>query len=290
MKLRQCLPSKISAQIESYYSEMQELRLRVGKPIRAKIKGIWFYVSSEGKLVKHADYSNTISSAELENILSIACEHSVYAYEEQLLNGFLTLSDGARIGCAGSVSKVDGKITSFSKIDGVNIRIAKSISGCSAKIMQYTKDFLKCYLIIGKPAKGKTTFLRDMTIDASLSFNTVVVDERGELTQTEDFDGRALNCDVIKYADKRYGFATAIRTLSPDILVCDEICAEDYPYVANAIDSGVSLYCSIHGNNIDTVFSKCRANNIKFDYYVLLNNTLGELPTLFDRCGNEIII
>ena len=262
------LPNKLKNKILKLgIDKVYEIRIRSGRPVEVLFNG--------DKLLLE---KYVISKAEVDEIVLTACKRSIYSFDEQIKQGFITSDCGERIGLAGEIVAKNGNVSAIKDFNSLCIRIPHQIIGVSNIF------FKKVYkggsvLIISPPAVGKTTFLRDLTreLSNSLSKNVVVVDERNEIacvTGDTAFD-LGLYTDVLTYADKSFGLNQALRTLNPEVVVVDELVSiEDVNAVIKAIFGGVSVIATAHSNSIESLFMRDFAMPIKnskpFDYYVVI--------------------
>lgn len=236
---------------------LQEIRIRVGNPIILKFK-------DHDIVLKYV-----ITPNEILEIMERLCENSIYAYKNQICQGFLTIKGGHRIGITGTVVIENGKIINIKYISSLNIRIAREVLNCSVNVLKQILDIenhtIYNTLIVSPPGKGKTTILRDVVRQISngiQSYNfrgmTVgLIDERGEIAAT--YKGISQNdvgirTDVIGNIDKRSGIEILIRTMSPDVIACDEIgTKEDAEAINKCIISGVKGIFTMHGKDLEDV-------------------------------------
>jgi len=230
-------------------NELQEIRLRTGR------KTIIKYSSCE----KISDF--TPNENNMIEILQRLCDNSIYSYQNQIINGFVTLVGGHRVGIAGSIAMKDGKVSNINYISALNFRIAKEVIGASDKIMKYIvkNGEVQNTLIVSKPGMGKTTILRDLVRNISENtLNTIsVIDERGEIAAM--YKGVPQNnigsrCDVFDNVTKSIGMKMAIRAMSPDVIVSDEIGSkEDVEAINYALLSGAKGVFTAHGNSLSDI-------------------------------------
>lgn len=234
-------------------SGLRELRLRDNKPISLNVCGKWFWLGNNNLLPTPANATNF--GCLCENFVKRACNSSVYAYEKMLAQGFFTLSDGSRVGVCG----VKGGDV-FKRYTSLCVRVAKGIS-CA-------QTFDNSVIVAGPPRSGKTTYLRDLALKLSRTENVVVVDERGEISACRGFEESF--CDVFLFADKRYAFETAVRAMSPDWIVCDELSGGELPLLQHAEASGVKVAASIHAGGLQELKRLLGDTVSAFHYAVLL--------------------
>ena len=126
--------TKIAGQAE----DLQEIRLRAGKPVLLLLKNRECFLDGAGEITGDAERAFVINRKELDGILNHLCQYSLYAYEEELKQGFLTLPGGHRIGVAGQVvTGNDGCIKTIKHISYLNIRIAHEIFGAADRVLPF---------------------------------------------------------------------------------------------------------------------------------------------------------
>ena len=69
--------------------------------------------------------------------IQIMCDNSIYSYQNEIRNGYITVRGGHRVGISGNCVIEDGKVTNINYISSINFRIARQIIGCSNKALQY---------------------------------------------------------------------------------------------------------------------------------------------------------
>lgn len=243
--------------------EIWEIRLRPDQPVAlTTAEGIRFLLP-EGRLSAF-DTPRAVraSSEEIAEAFRRACGYSVHSWEEEAAQGFLTLEGGHRVGIAGTASAEQGRVRALREVGSLNFRIARNIPGAAGSLPEqlYRSGPPPSVLVAGEPGSGKTTFLRDLARrlssgEAGRYFRVAVVDERSELSGSRD--GRsALDLgpctDLLCGYPKGAGMSIALRTLSPDLLVCDEIGGEEEAAaVADSLDAGVALLCSAHAGSAE---------------------------------------
>lgn len=282
------LPNKLSDKLKDriLYEEIYEIRLKIDKPILIYSK---FGESNTGYIV---------TKEEMKSLIQKIVGFSLYAYEEDIRQGFITIKGGHRIGIAGECVMENGCIKTIRNISSVNIRISREIIGASDKVMRYIISNNRIYntIIISPPKCGKTTILRDIARNISNGMNkaetvkeklegkkVVVVDERSEIAAC--FMGIPQNdlgirTDVLDNCLKREGLLMAIRSLSPEVVICDEIGTNgDVEALTVAFNSGVNIITSIHGFTIEDLYKRRvlsgLLNNEVIERAIVLSNSRG---------------
>lgn len=264
----QLLPSKIRsmfAAAELDPEELQEIRLRIGQPLLIRYEGREYSISGNGKRQKNAADGYSVTAADVKETLEQVTGYSVYAYDQEMKQGFLTAAGGHRIGVAGKIVCEDGKIQCISQVSGLNIRLAHQKKDCAKEILPcIIRQGEVCHtLIISPPGGGKTTMLRDLIRLISngtewfAGKNVGVVDERSEIAGT--YHGEAQNdlgmrTDVLDCCPKAEGMMMLLRAMSPQVIAVDELGSErDQNAVKNVFYCGCTLLATAHGNSLSDI-------------------------------------
>lgn len=283
-------------------SQLNEIRLRINKPIVVSMGGQNYFLGKEG-ITNNIKSAIIFTKEDIENIIFRASQCSIYAVNEQIKQGFLTLENGVRIGIAGKVVYENSEIKTIKDFTSLVIRIPHNIRNCSLIAFNNilnNGNFCNT-LIISPPGCGKTTFLRDILFQLSsrnICFNVLVLDERGEIAGTSNNDNCLIDsnfCDVLSFSSKKDGFLFGIRALSPSLIFCDEIGGkEDFEAINYACNCGVGIVSTIHAASLDELKRKPNFMILKenklFERYVLLSNREGPgtLEGIYDENFNLI--
>lgn len=273
------LPKEIQEEIQglpkSVVTEIEEIRLKTGSPL------VIFSGGKEYQLLRRKN--QPIDSIEINDIFHSIVNHSVYAYQEELSKGYITIDGGNRVGVCGRAILEGGIIKGIKDISSLNIRRSREIIGISDRIMPYLMNAegrLLHTLIVSPPKCGKTTLLRDMIRNLSkFGLRVGVCDERSEIagsfhgSPSFDIGSRT---DVLDGCPKEEGMVMLIRAMSPDVIATDEIGKKEDIYgIETALCAGVSLLTTIHGNDYEDVLSSgigdLVANHI-FQRFIFLSN------------------
>lgn len=263
----------------SVISMITEIRLRRNKPLMIYVKNVPYFISIGSKLVKNNSSPVIIVDNEsFDFITDRLCNHSYHTNMHTMVDGYITAKNGSRVGIAAHASYKDGVINSVRNISSLNIRISHEIKGCCRDVLNalYLTD-TPSIIVAGPVMSGKTTFLRDFSRMLSSGFNgrylkVAVVDEREEISSGFDV---GVNTDILTGFEKYKGIEIATRTLSPDIIVCDEIGSQaELDAVEYGFSTGVSLAVSIHIKDPCQLLVNHIARRLigteQFDYAVIL--------------------
>lgn len=253
------LKSGLTALTSDEQSKLQEIRLRVGQPLIIKLQGEEYGLNENGCC--RLGIGMTMTKQVLTDILHYMSDFSLYALEDELRQGFITLEGGHRVGLVGKVVLENGRIKTLKSISGMNIRIAHEVMGCSGKVMPYIvgRERVHHTLIISPPGCGKTTLLRDIIYQLSEGFKgygpyTVgVVDERSEIAacyQGIPQNHLGMRTDVLDGCPKVEGMRMLLRSMAPQVVAVDEIGKQqDCEALHEMLSAGVTILCTVHGKD-----------------------------------------
>ena len=247
-------------------SRLEEIRLRQGKPLCLRIGEQDFVLDLRGRLDSNMANGYVISTEDIQRTVASISDNSLYAFEDDIGRGFITIPGGHRVGLAGQAVLSGSQLRTMKNFSGVSFRIAREVPGCAEAIVRFVgaRDWPPANtLLISPPRCGKTTILRDLARILSngtaphRGCNVVIVDERSELAGS--YQGQAQmdvgpRTDVLDGCPKAAGMIMAIRSLGPQVIVTDEIGRrEDIDAISDCVNAGVSVVTSIHGRDVDEV-------------------------------------
>lgn len=252
------MPSNIRRRLFNInLDEAREIRISPGKPVSIYFNDGCYYINTRENLSRIPNNAVRAARSDIDEALELASKSSVYSVRDEIKNGFISIGGGHRIGITGTAVTEDGKIDFLKDISGLNYRLAREVIGASDKVIDkiIDKDLsVKNTLIISPPGAGKTTMLRD--IARQISYRGVrvsIVDERREIAAMCEgksaFD-LGFSTDVLEGASKAEGMLMMLRSMSPEVIITDEIGrAEDIAAIEKIINSGVKIITTVHGEN-----------------------------------------
>ncbi len=287
---------------------LQEIRLRIGKPLILWLSGKEFFLSARGMLSKHKNLGYIVTEQEVKQTMEYLGEYSLYAYESELRQGFMTIQGGHRVGVTGKTIIENQQVKGIHQISGINIRFAHQVKGCADGVMPFVAENQRVYhtLIISPPRCGKTTMLRDLVrqiSDGTENFEgcTVgVVDERSEIGgsyQGIPQNDLGIRTDLLDCCPKSEGMMMLIRSMSPAVIAVDEVGNyEDINAIETAIHCGCKLLATVHGSSIEEIKKKPLLERLikehTFERYIILRkeqtDTVGNVWEIFDERGTSL--
>lgn len=285
------------------FGKLQEIRLRVNCPVLVVYDGREYCIEENGSLGKRWERGILVTSQMIRETLEYVSNYSMYAFEEELRQGYITVRGGHRIGVAGKMVMESGSPKTLQNISFLNIRLAHEVLGCSNEVMPFLIQKQRfCHsLIISPPGCGKTTLLRDIVRQLSNGVKnqngvTVgVVDERSEIGAC--YQGRPQNdlgsrTDVLDGCSKVKGMMMLVRSMAPRVIAVDEVGSrEDVEAMEYVMNCGVGILATVHGNSVDEVKSKPVLGRMvqerAFERYIVLQpGVIGQIQAVFDARGS----
>lgn len=280
---------------------IQEIRIRKDKTLVLIVSNNTYFLTTNGSLANDINNGIIIEKEEFENTFSKICDYSVYSKAQSLIDGFVTLPSGARVGICSTAVYKNGELINVKDVVSLMFRIPSESRFDLTDINTIFYDGLKSIIVAGAPACGKTTLIRQLAYQLSSGayskyYKVTLIDERNELAgkYNDEFSmSVGVNTDVLTGFSKKKGIEIAVRTLSPNLIVCDEISTlDELKQIKNGFASGVSFIVSIHSKDYLSLFDNRIAieliNTNCFDYILFLSSDFSIKLIKVDDVKNEM--
>lgn len=275
--------------------KLNEIRLRTDKPLILAENNREFFVKRGNPEQQYGEEVYVVRETDLKETMEFITNYSLYAYNDELKKGFITVSGGHRIGICGKVVYENEKIKTIRNIQSMNIRVSHQVIGCGEKIITYLKcpDYENT-LIVSAPGMGKTTLLRDLIrLLSNEGKNVGVVDERSEIASCylgKPQNDVGIRTDVLDCCQKKDGMLMLVRSMKPDIIAVDEIGGEEDAGALQYVSlCGCKILATIHGNSMEELEQKNGIREIMqlglFKRFIICerNETGQFIRTVYDR-------
>lgn len=288
------------------YEMLQEIRLRVNKPLTVRYENIEYFITEDSGMSTDRDKAYMVTQNEIKETMEYISNYSLYAFEDEIRQGFITIQGGHRVGIAGKIILEGEKIKNIKHISFLNIRLSHQVKGCADPVMPYisAENGLYHTLVISPPGCGKTTLLRDMIRQLSdgtggqRGVTVGVVDERSEIGACYmgvPQNDLGIRTDILDCCPKAEGMMMLIRSMSPTVVAVDEIgSGRDIDAVEYAVKCGCKLLATVHGSSMEDIMERPLMGNLVrqkvFDRYIILNGKrkAGHIEEIYDSMGNRI--
>ena len=238
----------------AFAKTVTEIRLRSGRPVSLTAGGKNFFLLRRSRVSTQLESGAILlTHPQLNECFMALCRYSVHSYEQEICQGFFTISGGHRVGICGTAVQGEGEtVRQIKSPSSLCIRIARVDAMISdERLDTLVREISSGILLAGPPGSGKTTLLRESSRRLSdAGVRVSIVDERRELWPTTEYgftDPPPVNCDVLSGYPKHLGILLSLRSLSPQAILCDEVGGEeDARAIAAGANSGVGMMVTVH--------------------------------------------
>lgn len=284
------------------FVNLQEIRLRMEEPLCIIYEGKEDFLGENGLCGLNRDKAYKVTRQDIRETMEYVSNYSMYAFEEEMRQGYITILGGHRIGVAGKTIGERGGVKNMKNVSFLNIRLAHEVKGCANRVLPYLRhrEGVHHTLLISPPRCGKTTLLRDLVRQLSngeKNYNGMtvgVVDERSEIGAC--YMGKPQNdlgcrTDILDGCPKVEGMMMLVRSMAPQIIAVDEIGSrEDVEAMEYVMNCGIRLLATVHGSSIEELKNKPVLGRLIqeriFERYILLEaGRIGKIQKIFDERG-----
>ena len=293
--------------IREDFTGIQEIRMRADSPLFVFYRGQEYSVSPQGVLSRNCQQAYVVTARDIKDTVELLSQYSMYAYEDELRQGYITVAGGHRVGMAGKIVMDGTRVKTMRYISFLNIRLSHQVKGCAQILLPHLTDshgFIYQTLILSPPRCGKTTLLRDLIrllSDGTKDRQGVTVgvaDERSEIAAC--YLGKPQNdlgkrTDVLDGCPKAEGMMMLIRTMAPQVVAVDEIGGRsDLEAMEYVVNCGCRLIATVHGSSFEDLLGKPVLKEMVrekiFERFVVLGSREkpGSSMAVLDGSGKEL--
>lgn len=273
-------PGSVGKALTGFEGEPFEIRLRTNRPLAVLTGDKTIFLREDGSTAQLPAEGVTVTAEDIRRTFEAVTRYSIHTVQGQIAKGFITVAGGHRAGLSGTaVYSAEGRLENLRYINGINFRIAHEIHGAADEIVnRIMAGEPKSVLIIGEPCSGKTTVLRDLCRQMGDRFPVSLIDERGEIAAESGGvpqNDVGAGTDIFSGFSKPDGIISAVRSMSPRMIFCDEIGSdEDLAALELAARSGVRAAATLHCDSTEQLMRRQKIYRLVmsgvFEYCVLV--------------------
>ena len=246
------LPDEIREKIKEYISSRRTSERSVGE-IRLRAAG----PSSLVVMGENVSLGISLGREALAEVFKRVCGGAIYAHRDDVCRGFITLEGGVRVGVSGHARYEGGVMMGVTDVSSLVFRLPTG--KCSFADELYREWLLGDggMLICSRAGEGKTTAIRSLAGligSGERPRRVVVVDERCEFDPEEYSHSHV---DILRGYRRATGVDIAVRTMSAEVLIVDEISTSEDSYaMLSALGAGVDVIATTHAVSLESAFAR----------------------------------
>lgn len=285
-----------------------EIRMRSERPLTLIGKyGTVFIFENSTCTGKYSKDCVKVSAEEIKDTFNRVCSYSIHTFQRSINNGYIPMQNGNRAGVCGTAVCDKDNVVNVKDITSLNLRISKQIIGSADDILPIFEESTGGVIIVGTPNSGKTTVLRDLIRQLSSGksgkyYKVCAIDDRREISAVCDgivTNDIGITCDILDSYPTAKAIDIAVRTLSPDIIACDEISTEEeVAAITKGVNCGVRFIVTMHAGNYEELLERKQLEELletrSFAKVILLGTgeSIGKIKAVYDskELINEIYL
>ncbi len=238
-----------------------------------------------------SDESITLFSPVDKNLMSEIVERlldgALYAHRDSIASGYVSIGGGVRVGICGHARYDGARLVGVSDISSLLFRIPSGECAFAEELYSaYLDRVHRGLLIYSPPGIGKTTALRSLAGCLGSGRNAkrvAVIDERCEFDES---DYAMAEVDILKGYKRTEGIEIATRTMSPDVIMIDEIGEGDAEPISRVVRCGIPIVATAHAGSLEELHSRSALLPLfaldAFDLFVGISREGGEYRLKID--------
>ena len=241
------LPDELLRAVDEYLERsrtsarwINEIRLRSHGPSSLTVGG------------KNISLGISLGAQNMKEIFKRICDGAVFAHRDDVCRGFVSLNGGVRVGVCGHARYENGSVVGVSDISALVFRLPTGECSFARQLYGEWSLIGGGMLICSMAGGGKTTAIRSLAklIGTGRDARRVVVaDERCEFSPSDYTDAHV---DILRGYKRALGVDIAIRTMTAEILIVDEISAkDDARAMLSALGAGVTVIATVHAASLE---------------------------------------
>lgn len=282
---------------EAVKEETYEIRLRSCRPVSLYGSYGTYFIGNGGDVQLHSFDSLISTCTDVKDSFNRICSYSIHSFQRFINNGYIPMENGNRAGVCGTAVCDKDDISSVKDISSINIRISREKKGCADNLLKKYQSLTGSIIIAGPPSSGKTTIIRDLARQLSNAqsgkyYKVAVIDERREISGISDgiiTNDIGVTSDILDSYPKADAIDIAVRTLSPEIIICDEISTDkEIEAIRKGINCGVRFVVTVHAGSQQELYTRKQIEELLMTYsfsklFLLgTGSQIGEITDEFD--------
>lgn len=289
------LKTKIEEKLERVFSYLPvgvagEI-MRISRQRRGEITEIRIRLGARSAVMfgeERITLFSPIDKNKMNEIVERLLDGALYAHRDSIASGYISVGGGIRVGICGHARYEGDRLVGVGEIGSLLFRLPPAECEFADEIHRiYIENSNHGLLIYSPPGVGKTTALRSLALSLGSGRNArrvAVIDERCEFDES-DYAGAEV--DILKGYRRREGIEIATRTMSPELIMIDELGEGDAEPISRVVRCGIPIVATAHAGSLDELKSRVALSPLfalgVFDLFVGISRDNGEYILTADR-------